>query len=116
MQLRGSIHMQIMIDFHSARQSGEQQYGSQVSISLLSPACSNYSTATSSLCFFGSRSTRAEADRPDPAQTDPHCSHHLHTRGGQTERRQVDDKVGEGRVIVSCLQHRLVADFSEKAH
>lgn len=26
----GSIHMQIIIDFHSARQSAEQEYGSQI--------------------------------------------------------------------------------------
>lgn len=52
-------------------------------------------------CSCGYRSARAEADRPDPAQTDPHCSDHLHTGGGQTKRRQVNDKVGDRRGV-SC--------------
>lgn len=45
----------------------------------------------------GCRSTRAEADRPDPAQTESHCSDNVYTRGGQTKCRQVNNKVGDIR-------------------
>lgn len=52
----------------------------------------------------GCRSTRIEADRPDPAETEPHCSGHPHSGGSQTKRRQVNCKVSALRQKkASCI-------------
>lgn len=111
----GPIHMQIIIDLHSARQSGEHEYGSQHPTSFSSnqtaPSAENKGcmfmccrVASSRRVFVVYRSARAEAGRPDPAQTESHCGDHLHTGGGQTKRGQVNDKVGDVRwEEVSCV-------------
>lgn len=115
--------MQISIDFHSTRQSGEHKYGSHIQASsfipikhwLLYPYRLPAEKHPHSLpCVCAYRSARAEADRPDPAETESHCSDHLHTGGGQTKCRQVNDKVGD-RQRVSCnspphvLKNRLIS-------
>lgn len=58
--------------------------------------------------FVAFRSDGVEAHRPDPAQTVSRCSDHLHPGGCQTQRRQVNNKVGDFSGTSNCSVPRSV--------
>lgn len=93
----GSIHMQIVIDFHSARQSGknpEESEMDRIGTNMIPANVRKRGVHVVSLhCPSGFRSARAEAHGQDPAEAESRGPDHLHPGSGQTQRRQVHDQV-----------------------
>lgn len=89
----GSIHMQIVIDFHSARQSGRTPRRGSGSHWHQCDSSKRRRRGVRITVLSGFRSARAEAHGQDPAEAESRSPDHLHPGSGQTQRRQVHDEV-----------------------